>query len=106
MGVVRARCWFLGPARRMREVQETLPCGIAQIGKAFRNEIAPRDFIFRLRELSQMEVEYFVSPSEWEQAFEEWRKKMHFFAETVGIPESMVHELEVPAEDRAHYSKR
>ena len=83
-----------------------LPFGIAQIGKAFRNEIAPRDFIFRLRELSQMEVEYFVSPSEWEQAFEEWRKLMHLFAEAVGIPQGMVHELEVPAEDRAHYSKR
>lgn len=83
-----------------------LPFGIAQIGKAFRNEIAPRDFIFRLRELSQMEVEYFVSPSEWEQAFEEWRKMMHLFAEAVGLPQSAVHELDVPAEDRAHYSKR
>jgi glycyl-tRNA synthetase len=82
-----------------------LPFGIAQIGKAFRNEIAPRDFIFRLRELSAMEVEYFVHPSQWEQAFEEWRKIMHLFAETVGLKESMVHELEVPATDRAHYSK-
>lgn len=81
-----------------------LPFGIAQIGKAFRNEIAPRDFIFRLRELSQMEVEYFVHPSVWEQAFEEWRKMMHLFAEAVGLPQSMVHELEV--KDRAHYSKR
>jgi glycyl-tRNA synthetase len=83
-----------------------LPFGIAQIGKAFRNEIAPRDFIFRLRELSQMEVEYFVNPSDWEQAFEEWRKLMHLFAAAVGISQDMMHELEVPAEDRAHYSKR
>lgn len=83
-----------------------LPFGIAQIGKAFRNEIAPRDFIFRLRELSQMEVEYFIHPSEWEQAFEEWRKMMHLFATAVGLPEGMVHELEIKAEDRAHYSKR
>ena len=83
-----------------------LPFGIAQIGKAFRNEIAPRDFIFRLRELSQMEIEYFVHPSSWEQAFEEWRKMMHLFAEAVGLPKKAVHELEVPAEDRAHYSKR
>ncbi len=87
-------------------IHPKLPFGIAQIGKAFRNEIAPRDFIFRLRELSQMEVEYFVSPAEWEQAFEEWREMMHLFAEAIGIPQSMVHELEVPAEDRAHYSKR
>ena len=90
----------------MDSMHPKLPFGIAQIGKAFRNEIAPRDFIFRLRELSQMEVEYFVKPSDWEQAFEEWRKLMHRFAEAVGIPQTLVHELEVPAEDRAHYSKR
>ncbi len=83
-----------------------LPFGIAQIGKAFRNEIAPRDFIFRMRELVQMEVEYFVKPEHWEEAFEEWRKMMHHFAEAVGIPESSLHELEVLAEDRAHYSER
>ena len=83
-----------------------LPFGIAQVGKAFRNEIAPRDFIFRLRELEQMEVEYFVPPAEWEQAFEEWRKMMHLFAEALGLPQGMVHEIDVPAADRAHYSKR
>ena len=83
-----------------------LPFGIAQIGKAFRNEIAPRDFVFRSREFSQMEIEYFIQPSEWEQAFEEWRKMLHLFAEAVGIPQDSIHELEVPAEDRAHYSKR
>ena len=83
-----------------------LPFGIAQIGKAFRNEIAPRDFIFRLRELSQMEIEYFVHPSEWEQAFEEWRKMLHLFAEAIGLPQSMVHEYETPTNELAHYSKR
>ena len=87
-------------------IHPKLPFGIAQIGKAFRNEIAPRDFIFRLRELEQMEVEYFVQPSEREQAFEEWRKMMHLFAEAVGIPQGTIHELEVPESDRAHYSKR
>jgi glycyl-tRNA synthetase len=90
----------------MDSMHPKLPFGIAQIGKAFRNEIAPRDFIFRLRELSQMEVEYFVKPADWEQAFEEWRKMMLLFAEAVGIPQKLIHELEVPAEDRAHYSKR
>ena len=90
----------------MDSLHPKLPFGIAQIGKAFRNEIAPRDFIFRLRELSQMEVEYFVSPSAWEQAFEEWRKMMHLFATAIGLPESTVHELEVGDGDRAHYSKR
>jgi glycyl-tRNA synthetase len=83
-----------------------LPFGIVQIGKAFRNEIAPRDFIFRLRELEQMEVEYFVKPGEWEAAFEELRTMMHAYAAEIGLPKDQVHELEVPAEDRAHYSKR
>src|SRR4029077_4937914 len=83
-----------------------LPFGLAQIGKAFRNEIAPRDFIFRLRELEQMEVEYFVTPSAWETAFKEWQGIMHAFAQAVGLPKENVHELEVADGDRAHYSKR
>lgn len=83
-----------------------LPFGIGQIGKAFRNEIAPRDFIFRVRELEQMEIEYFVRPSEWEGKFEEWRKAVHAFNDSVGIPSAHVYELEVPDTDRAHYSKR
>ena len=83
-----------------------LPFGIAQIGKAFRNEIAPRDFIFRVRELEQMEVEYFVRPLEWEAAFEQWRQTMHAFADALGLPKDALHELDVAPEDRAHYSKR
>lgn len=83
-----------------------LPFGLAQIGKAFRNEIAPREFIFRVRELEQMEVEYFVRPEGWEEAFEEWRASMHTFAKELGLPEKTLHELEVAPEDRAHYSKR
>ena len=53
-----------------------LPFGLAQIGKAFRNEIAPRDFIFRVRELEQMEIEYFVRPETWEDNFEHFRKEV------------------------------
>jgi len=83
-----------------------LPFGIAQIGKAFRNEIAPRDFVFRSREFEQMEIEYFVRPSEWEGAFEEWRKAVHAFIGAVGIAKEGVSELEVGDADRAHYSKR
>lgn len=83
-----------------------LPFGLAQIGKAFRNEIAPRDFVFRVRELEQMEVEYFVRPEDWEQAFEQWRTLMHEFAKEVGLNKDAVHELEVEEADRAHYSKR
>ncbi len=83
-----------------------IPFGLAQVGKAFRNEIAPRDFIFRLRELKQMEIEYFVKPSDWERAFEEWRVLMHEYATRIGLPEASVHELEIAPEDLAHYSKR
>ncbi|MBI2610582.1 glycine--tRNA ligase [Candidatus Kaiserbacteria bacterium] len=83
-----------------------LPFGIAQVGKAFRNEIAPRDFLFRVRELEQMEIEYFIRPDEWEKHFEEWRQAIYRYVEAVGIDRKKVHELEVPLEERAHYSKR
>jgi glycyl-tRNA synthetase len=83
-----------------------LPFGIAQIGKAFRNEISPRDFVFRAREFEQMEIEYFIHPDKWEAAFEQWRKDIKSFLGQLGLPENAVHELEVPEEDRAHYSKR
>jgi glycyl-tRNA synthetase len=83
-----------------------IPFGMAQIGKAFRNEISPRDFIFRVRELEQMEIEYFVSPDDWEQNFEKWRTAIHKWFEALGLDKNKVHELEVSDKDRAHYSKR
>ena len=83
-----------------------LPFGLAQIGKAFRNEIAPRDFIFRVRELEQMEIEYFVKPTEWETYFDNFRKEMWEFTKDIGLPQEKVYELEIAPEDRAHYSKR
>lgn len=84
-----------------------LPFGMAQIGKAFRNEIAPRDFTFRSREFEQMEIEYFVNPKEWEKIFEEFRVQTHeFIKNDLGLTISRVHELEVPDGERAHYSKR
>jgi len=83
-----------------------LPFGIAQQGKAFRNEISPRDFVFRSREFEQMEIEYFVAPDKWEEAFEHWVEKCKEWFAALGLPESSIHELEVPEEDRAHYSKR
>ena len=83
-----------------------LPFGIGQIGKAFRNEITPRDFIFRVRELEQMEVEYFVHEKEWEKYFEMWREVMWKWIDAVGIKKESVHEHEIPDGERAHYSKR
>jgi len=87
-------------------VYPDLPFGLAQQGKAFRNEISPRDFVFRSREFEQMEIEYFVHPDKWEEAFEQWRVAVHEWCKALGLPEDKVHELEVPDEDRAHYSKR
>jgi glycyl-tRNA synthetase len=83
-----------------------LPFGIAQQGKAFRNEISPRDFIFRSREFEQMEIEWFVSPDTWETDFEKWIELGHAWCDALGLPSELVHELEVPESDRAHYSKR
>lgn len=83
-----------------------LPFGLAQIGKAFRNEISPRDFVFRSREFEQMEIEYFVHPQNWEEAFEQWRVNVWEWLKALGLPDDKIHELEVPDEDRAHYSKR
>ena len=83
-----------------------LPFGLAQQGKAFRNEISPRDFVFRSREFEQMEIEYFVRPDKWEEAFEHWRQQVWKWTQALGLPDDVVHELEVPEDDRAHYSKR
>jgi glycyl-tRNA synthetase len=84
----------------------TLPFGMAQIGKAFRNEIAPRDFLFRTREFEQMEIEYFVHPSQWEDLFTYWHTQMRSWMKEIGLADSDIEEEEVSAADRAHYSKR
>ena len=83
-----------------------LPFGLAQQGKAFRNEISPRDFIFRSREFEQMEIEYFIDPANWEAEFNKWVGLVHDWTNALGLPAESVHELEVSEADRAHYSKR
>jgi glycyl-tRNA synthetase len=83
-----------------------LPFGIAQIGRCFRNEISPRDFLFRVREFDLMEFEYFVGKEDWEKYFEYWRKEIWNWIGEIGIDKKKVHELELATEDRAHYSKR
>lgn len=83
-----------------------LPFGIAQVGKAFRNEIAPRDFTFRSREFEIMEFEYFIRGDEWETHFDGWQMEMMRWINVVGITASRVHEVKVPEGELAHYSKR
>lgn len=82
------------------------PFGVAQIGKAFRNEISPRDFLFRAREFEQMEIEYFVEEKDWEAEFEKWKAEFYKWFESIGLPKDMVHELDVDESNRAHYSKK
>lgn len=86
--------------------RKRVPFGIAQIGKAFRNEITPGNFIFRTREFEQMEIEYFIHPNDWEKAFESWLKAMHAWIASVGIDATKIHDLEVEKDELAHYSKR
>ncbi|TSC70459.1 MAG: glycyl-tRNA synthetase [Parcubacteria group bacterium Gr01-1014_70] len=83
-----------------------LPFGIAQVGKAFRNEITPGNFIFRTREFEQMEIEYFIQEIEWEKQFEYWRGEMKSWIHDLGIDMFHVHEAKIPDGERAHYSKR
>ena len=83
-----------------------LPFGIAQIGRSFRNEIAPRDFIFRVRELEIMELEYFTAEEEWEKHFEYWRIQMQEWFRSLGFSSEDIKEIEIPDGERAHYSKR
>lgn len=83
-----------------------MPFGIAQIGKAFRNEIAPREFLFRVREFEQMEIEYFIKAEEWEAQFEVWRTNLWKWFDHLGLSRENVQEYEVPENDLAHYSKR
>ncbi len=81
------------------------PFGIAQIGKAFRNEINPRNFTFRSREFEQMELEFFVPPDQGMQWLEYWKEERLRWYESIGIPRSRIHVLTVPDKDRAFYSK-
>ncbi len=83
-----------------------LPFGIAQVGKAFRNEIAPREFLFRVREFEQMEIEYFVKEEEWKEAFEKLRLDIKAWHAHLGLKNENIREYEVPENDLAHYSKR
>lgn len=82
-----------------------LPFGIAQIGKAFRNEINPRNFTFRSREFEQMELEYFCRPEQGMELLEYWKEERLKFYEDIGIPRNKLHVLTVPDEERAFYSK-
>lgn len=83
-----------------------IPFGIAQIGRSFRNEITPGNFIFRTREFEQMEIEYFIKPKKWEEHFEHWLAEMKRWVHLIGLDDKKVHYHEIPPEERAFYSQR
>ena len=83
-----------------------IPFGIAQIGKAFRNEITPRNFIFRVREFEQMELEYFVMPGNDEEFHDSWVQKRLEWWKNQGVPMESIEIYDVPTEELAHYSKK
>ena len=83
-----------------------IPFGIAQIGKAFRNEITPRNFIFRVREFEQMELEYFVMPGNDEEFHDSWVQRRLEWWKNQGVPMESIEIYDVPTEELAHYSKK
>jgi glycyl-tRNA synthetase len=85
--------------------RKKLPFGIAQVGKAFRNEINPRNFTFRSREFEQMEVEFFVKPGTGLEWLDKWLEERLAWYEAIGIPRAKIHVLTVPDADRAFYSQ-
>ena len=86
--------------------RKRLPFGIAQVGKCFRNEITPGNFIFRTREFDLMEFEYFIRPEEWEKWFEYWLGEMKLWLKDLGVREDKLVYHEIEDGERAHYSKR
>ncbi len=97
---------FINYKNIMDSMHPKIPFGVAQIGKAYRNEITPRNFIFRLRELEQMEIEYFIHPDNWKAQFSYWKDEMNEWAELIGLDMNKLHEVEIGPDDRAHYSER
>jgi glycyl-tRNA synthetase len=100
-----AQSIFVGFKNVLDTARKKLPFGIAQIGKAFRNEINPRNYIFRSREFEQMELEYFCRPEQGMELLEYWKEERIKFYENIGIPRDKLHVLTVPDADRAFYSK-
>lgn len=89
-----------------RSSRRKLPFGIAQVGKSFRNEITPGNFIFRTREFEQMEIEYFVTPGEDDAAFQEWKAQSHrYFTEILGLKDENLRFTPIKQEELPHYSK-
>ena len=95
---------FVNFAHVVTAARKKPPFGIGQIGKAFRNEITPGNFIFRTREFEQMEIEYFVKPEDADEAFKAWVEDAWNWFVDLGIDPANLRRFDVPEDDRAHYS--
>jgi glycyl-tRNA synthetase len=101
-----AQSIFMQYKNVMQSSRARVPFGIAQVGKAFRNEITPGNFIFRVLELEQMEIEYFIREEDWESAFEEWMTAQLEFLLSLGVNRDHLRPREHTAEEMSHYSRR
>jgi len=102
-----AQGMFVNFKNVLTSTNRKLPFGMAQIGKSFRNEITPRNFIFRVREFEQMEIEYFVMPGQDEDVHEAWiQDHTDWWVNSVGLKRENLRFYEVPKDELAHYSKR
>ena len=101
-----AQAIFVDYRSVMQSSRLRIPFGIGQIGKAFRNEITPGNFIFRLLEFEQMEIEYFIRGETWEQTFEDWLAEMGAFLSSLGLRPDRLRTREHSPTELSHYSKR
>ncbi len=101
-----AQAIFVNFKQVLDSSRKRIPFGIAQIGKAFRNEITPGNFIFRTLEFEQMEIEYFVESDEWEKHFKDWSDWMSEWAKSIGIDMDRFHAKDIPKDKLAHYSNK
>jgi glycyl-tRNA synthetase len=90
----------------LNSMRMKIPFGICQIGKAFRNEITPRDFLYRMREFEQMEMQWFCHPKEANKFFDFWLKERLRWLESIGLKKENLRYTEVPEKERAHYARR
>jgi len=101
-----AQAIFLDFKNVVDTMRVRIPFGIAQIGKAFRNEITPGNFVFRVIEFEQMEIEYFIRAADWQNTFTDWLSAMHKWCQKIGLNPARIQEKEHPQEQLSHYSKR
>lgn len=101
-----AQAIFLDFKNIIDTMRVQVPFGVGQIGKAFRNEITPGNFIFRVIEFEQMEIEYFIKADQWQEYFESWLNEMWLWCDDIGLARSHLSVFEHPKEKLSHYSKR